>query len=297
MSANGGRLVIVKLNGGLGNQMFQYAAGRSLSLRTGSSLAVDVRDCDSHCGYELSTVFMVDPPSATPADVRSMLAWRRRRKVQLALARQPFAPLRGRYVPEPHFQHWKGFDNLGPGCYLDGYWQSPDYFASIEPQLRTDFAFRNRLMGLNAEIGAAIAEADASVSVHVRRGDYVADARAAGIHGTADISYYREATAMIAARLEALPTLFVFSDDPAWAKANLGLPSTAIFVEHNKGPHSHFDMQLMALCSHNIIANSSFSWWAAWLNPNRPKVVVAPARWFLVGHDTSTLLPSSWIRI
>lgn len=290
-------LVVARLSGGLGNQMFQYAAGRALALRQQAAFRVDVAGCGVHRGYELSKVFRIDPALASAADLRGLLGWRRRRKVQRVLAHLPAARLRGAYVPEPHFRHWPGLQRLRGSAYLDGYWQSEAYFADAEACIRSDFAFRHALRGANAEVAAMIDAADAPVSIHVRRGDYVADPRAARIHGTGDPAYYGRALALLSARLPSAPRCFVFSDDPGWARAHLALPDSTVHVEHNRGDDSHFDLQLMARCRHHVIANSSFSWWGAWLDPFDAKIVVAPARWFRAGPDTSTLLPPSWIRV
>jgi hypothetical protein len=289
-------LVVVRLSGGLGNQMFQYAAGRALALRQQAALRVDATDCGVHRGYELAKVFRIDPAPATAADLGALLGWRRRRRVQRVLARLPAARLRGAYVPEPHFRHWPGLHRLRGSAYLDGYWQSEAYFADVEARIRSDFAFRQPLRDANAEVAALIDAAEAPVSVHVRRGDYVADPRVARIHGTSDTAYYERALALLSARLPSAPRCFVFSDDPAWARAHLALPASTVHVEHNRGDDSHFDLQLMARCRHHVIANSSFSWWGAWLDAGAARIVVAPARWFRAGPDASTLLPPSWLR-
>jgi len=290
-------VVIARLFGGIGNQMFQYAAGRALALRTRSPFRVDVADCTAHRGYELSHAFVVDARVASVEDMEALLGWRRRRKVRRLLAHMPVTALRGAYVPEPHFHYWPGYRKLGGRAYLDGYWQSAEYFSDVEADVRAWFRFRRPLRGANAAVAAMIEQAPASVSVHVRRGDYVADPEVARIHGTNPVDYYERARARLAERLESDPRFFVFSDDMGWARAHLELPSSTVFVDHNQGSDSHFDLQLMARCRHHIIANSSFSWWGAWLDPSNAKIVIAPSSWFRVGHDTSTLLPAGWIRV
>jgi hypothetical protein len=292
--------VIAKVYGGLGNQMFQYAAGRALSTRLELPLELDVREMGregaSHQGYEIERVFRVQVRAATGPAVHRMLGWRSLHSARRVLRKMRLDVLNGRYVPEPHFHYWSAFERIAGPCYLDGYWQSYRYFDAIDPLLRTDFSFRNALCGDNLRVHDAIAASPASVSVHIRRGDYLSNSKAAAHHGFAGLAYYTAAVASVASRLPK-PRFFVFSDDIAWARGNLPLPADTVFVDHNAGADSHFDLQLMSRCRHHIIANSSFSWWAAWLNPSPSKIVVAPSRWVLTRYDTTTITPPAWERI
>lgn len=293
------RSVITRLTGGLGNQMFQYASGVALARRLGLPLMVDARECWSHNGYELPHVFAVDPPQADGPAVRALLGWRGRRKVQRTIKLVRSHIVQGRCAFEPHFHHWPGFDRISGPCYLDGYWQSPWYFSAVDAELRDrHFAFRQPLVGRNAELAGIIEGTDHPTSVHVRRGDYVADRKVAAIHGALDVSYYRRGVKHLRDMIGGDLRCFVFSDDPRWVREHLDLPTSTVFIDHNTGRESHFDLQLMARCQHHVIANSSFSWWGAWLNRSPAKIVVAPDRWFArTKHDTSTLLPTSWIRL
>lgn len=136
-----------------------------------------------------------------------------------------------------------------------------------------------------------------AVSLHVRRGDYVSDARTHAAHGLCSIDYYRAAVRYIIDRVEA-PEFFVFSDDIAWARGNLDISHPCHYLDHNRGAESYNDMRLMSLCHHHIIANSSFSWWGAWLNPRDDKIVVAPARWFASGNRRlDDLFPPGWVTL
>ena len=292
-------MIITKVFGGLGNQMFQYAAGRALSSRVGSRLQVDVRshhlEGASHNGYELERVFSVAPEQATDQSVADVLGWRRSRQVQRLLRKLKVRT--GRYVVEPHFHHWSGFERLESPCYLDGYWQSTEYFSRIADVIASDFQFRQPLKGENARLAELIDSQPRAVSLHVRRGDYISNKSAAVHHGTCDLDYYHRATSRMAQELQGQPRYVVFSDDIDWARANLNLSPDAVFVGHNQGKDSHFDMQLMSRCRHHILANSSFSWWGAWLNRRAERTVLAPKRWFLAAHDTSTLTPADWIRL
>ncbi len=147
----------------------------------------------------------------------------------------------------------------------------------------------------DSEILKRIAD-QCSVSVHVRRGDYVSQRSAAAVHGVCSLQYYRSALAAISRTLHD-PQFFVFSDDARWTREYLTFPGPATFVDHN-GPATAFqDLLMMSRCKHHVLANSSFSWWGAWLNPSPDKSVVAPRHWFADGRETKDLTPAEWIRL
>lgn len=279
--------------------MFQYAAGRAMSHRLRVDLLVDTRSLHlegaSHNGYELSRVFTIDCDHATDEAVHQMLGWRSARNVQRLLRKLPIRT--GKYICEPHFHYWPELQSIAPPYYLDGYWQSFRYFSSEASLIASDFTFRRELQGENACIGRMIDAHPESASIHVRRGDYVSHRSAAKHHGTCGVEYYREAMAYLRTRSSQPMQYFVFSDDLNWAEDKLPLPPSTVFVQQNRGADSHFDLQLMARCRHNILANSSFSWWAAWLNGHDRKTVIAPRRWFLTNYDTSGLTPPEWVRL
>jgi hypothetical protein len=134
-----------------------------------------------------------------------------------------------------------------------------------------------------------------SVAVHVRRGDYVSNEAASKTHGLTGVDYYRAAVEQISKKV-VRPNLYVFSDDPNWCKDNLAFKQATTYVAHNSDGAE--DLRLMRLCRHNIIANSSFSWWGAWLNENPAKQVIAPQTWFADSiHNTKDLIPSTWQKI
>ena len=279
-------MITARLHGRLGNQMFQYAAARALAERLGVAVALDSREAVRRGEGVLTRVFDLDltdpaplPPLKKAAPLRYAL-WRA-------------------FGSAPTFRRERGlgynadFATWGDGSYLHGYWQSEKYFAAIADRIRADFSFPEFTNTQNADMAARIQGSNA-ISLHVRRGDYVALAA----HVLCDQAYYEAALARVLEGLEDTATVFVFSDDPDWAKENLPLPCEKVVVDFN-GPDTDFeDMRLMTLCQHNIIANSSFSWWAAWLNQNPEKRVTGPAQWFgdpkLHNPD---ILPDSWHRI
>lgn len=293
-------MIVANVIGGLGNQMFQYATARALSLRRSAPLVLDASQFGTytlHQGFELPKVFRIDAPLATTAEVRSLLGlaaypWARR-----VMSGLPWMPLgRKRWVAEPHFQHWPGLDEVPADCYLTGYWQSERYFSDQSEQVRKDFRFCQGMDPENERIAAMMSSVP-GVSLHVRRGDYASNPRTAATHGLCSPDYYSQALEFIQARVPGIH-VFVFSDDLGWVQKNLSLKGCAhTFVQHNRGASSWRDMQLMSLCRHHIIANSSFSWWGAWLNPHSDKLVTAPQRWFAIPVDTSDLIPPTWTRV
>ena len=197
---------------------------------------------------------------------------------------------RKEFVLEPHFHYWPKIKHVPRECFLFGYWQSEKYFKKYASAIRTDFTFTSPWSDMNAELSEQIARVNA-VSLHIRRGDYLSNAVNRIKHGVCPANYYKEAVRYIAERVEA-PHWFVFSDDMDWVRTNLKIDRSCCHAARNSGPESYNDMRLMSLCRHHIIANSSFGWWGAWLNPDTEKIVVAPKRWFNdYPANTEDLLP------
>ena len=279
-------MIYARLHGRLGNQMFQYAAARALAERCGVGVALDTRGVLARGEGVLTRVFSLDlakperlPPMRNAAPFRYAL-WR-------YLGGQPkFQRERG-LAFNPAFHTW------GDDTYLHGYWQTDQYFADIANRIRSDFTFPDFSTPQNAEMAARI-ESSNAIALHVRRGDYLA----LGAHPLCDQAYYDAALEAIMQDVSPPATVFVFSDDPEWARDHLSVPMEKVVVDFN-GPELDFeDMRLMSLCRHNVIANSSFSWWSAWLNTQAGQRVAAPAKWFgdpkLSNPD---ILPSNWLQI
>lgn len=293
-------MIIMNLLGGLGNQMFQYAAGRALSIQLNQPLRLDVSGFTNyrlHHGFELSRLFTGPMEVATSADMQRVLGWRTASSFRRLLLRKELAAFRGKqFVVEPHFQFWNGMLQVPPNAYLTGYWQSEKYFKDIEHSIRADFVFKLPMSEKNQAIAVEIEQCN-SVSLHVRRGDYVQNANELSVHALCSIDYYRMAIQQIAERVQQ-PVFFIFSDDIAWVKNNLKIDSPCQFVDHNHGIESYNDMRLMSMCLHHIIANSSFSWWGAWLAQNSDQNVFYPKNWFNnPSYDISDLVPEFWIPI
>jgi hypothetical protein len=292
-------MIVTGLKGGIGNQMFQYAAGRALSLRLGSELKLDLTWFRDMTGctprsYDLGAFRL----TASPAEPRELARFEKKKDLSILGGVKILFGVRGQRVVEPDFRYWPGFESLNGDIHLVGYWQSEKYFKHIRSTLLKDFSIAREPAGKDKEIAGQIM-ATAAVSLHVRRGDYVDSAETSRFHGTCGLAYYEKAIDYTAARV-ASPHLFVFSDDPEWARRNIAAPCPVSVVDHNDASTSNEDLRLMSLCRHHIIANSSFGWWAAWLCQNPDKIVVTPARWFAneeKNDQTDDLIPEGWVRL
>jgi hypothetical protein len=286
-------MIVTRLLGGLGNQMFQYAVGRALALQRAADLYLDCSWYEqSHPGstprrYELHHLQTVQRFAGR------FVRWKfRQARQKRSLFLRQYA-----YVEQPS----RSFDARllelqKRHVYLDGYWQCEHYFSSVRSSLLRDFRLVSEATGQNAELLAEIAECNA-VALHVRRGDYVQNEHTHNVHGTCSLEYYRDAVAYILARV-ARPRFFVFSDEPDWVRRNLQIEAEVRHISHNHPDLGHEDLRLMAHCKHFIIANSSFSWWGAWLSTHADKLVLAPRRWFAdPGRDEGDIVPTSWIRV
>ena len=285
-------MIVSRLIGGLGNQMFQYAAGRALSLRRGVPFAIDSRafsDYKTHAfGMQcFSAEFNEAPPRLLPLPPAEG-------RLQRLLRR--FMPTPLNVYTEKTFTFDAALLSLPDGVYLDGYWQTENYFADFAVAIRSDFTVRHAPSTANQAWLERIAQTH-SVSLHIRRGDYVSNAAAAAVHGTCDLGYYERAVAYLRQATGVDPVLFVFSDDPDWVAANLVLPYQIHLIRDNDASTNYEDLRLMTACRHHIVANSSFSWWGAWLDGRPDSITIAPARWFAGDTpDARDLVPQRWVR-
>ncbi len=290
--------VIAKLHGGLGNQMFQYAAARALAHRLAAEVCLDVTEVtgNSMRQYALDA-FNIRAEVGTADEMMAFHPQSRGQSLPFIRALRRSLLGYGAYTVyrEKHFHYDPTFVTLHGDVYLDGYWQSERYFADIEAELRREFEFRASVSDEYAWLVNRLAQPN-SVSVHVRRGDYVSDPAISRLHGAVDFSYYLRAANIIAERC-AKPSFFVFSDDSQWVRENFHLQAPFELVAPDMTNPAE-DLRLMSLCAHHIISNSTFSWWGAWLANHRNQIVVAPKRWFATDeHDTRDIVPERWITV
>ena len=292
-------MILVRLMGGLGNQMFQYALGRRLSLLHKTDLFIDTSFLDklspTHVKREYELGIFDLPVSIAEADVLNKFESIRKSSIKSRL--QPLLPnlLPFHIVREPSHAFNEEILQSPSNSLLIGYWQTEEYFIDIEDVIRKDFTLKKTLDDRNSAIAEKINSTN-SVSVHVRRGDYILNEKIQKHHGICDTAYYSKAVELISG-IQKNTELFLFSDEPEWVKQNMKFDLPVNYID-NTGEAGYIDMQLMSLCKHNIIANSSFSWWGAWLNNNEEKVVIAPEKWFADKTiDTKDVIPAGWVKI
>ena len=303
-------MITVSLIGGLGNQMFQYAAGKALAERHGVPLALDV----SGFRNDALRSFLLDrlrvPEAIVPVETESAgkpkenfahAKWKGRIDRLLGKAGLPKLASSPNEYREPHFHYDPAFETLGSKISLFGYFQSERYFNSIAGNLRDWFSPREPLGATAAAALQRIETSRLPISVHVRRGDYLKPGTHE-VHGILGEPFYRQVFERLESIVGREAEIFVFSDDPIAAEQVLSF-MTSSRLNHVRGdPERPWeDMALMARCRHHVIANSSFSWWGAWLNPSPDKIVVAPRAWFTPAElkklNTVDLYPPGWILV
>ncbi len=295
-------MITVKLIGGLGNQMFQYACARRLALKRGVELKLDLtfllhrlpRKDFTFRNYGLN-IFNIKENFTFLS--RVALYFNNSVFVISFIISRLIKFFYPNYMVEeidPRCFESKIL-NLGKNAYLSGILAHEKYFLDVEEIIRKDFIFKKPLVGKNKELAGMINSTN-SVSLHIRRGDHVHSSYAPSeIAEKNTLCYYQKARDYILEKISN-PVFFIFSDDPSWAKENLKISAKTV-VDNNTGDSSYIDMQLMSLCKHNIISFSTFSWWAAWLNNNPQKIVIAPKKWNNFNKYGHGIFTNSWIEL
>jgi hypothetical protein len=295
-------MIITKLEGGHSNQLFQYAAGRRLAHKLGVKLYMDkhwfstITEGDTPRFYELDGYKFeqnfIDKNSFALAEKKPQNL-----KVKLYNLTKGGSKPRIEHIRQHGNSFNKQILDLGDNVYLEGWWQDERYFKDIRPLLLKEIELRTRPNTKNAAWLKQIKSAN-SVSIHIRRGDYVTNEAAKKFHGLMGPAYYQKALDQLNKKTgQSNFKLFVFSNDIEWCKQNLNFKYATAFIDgYNSGAE---DMRLMKNCKHNIMANSSFSWWGAWLNQNPDKVIIAPKVWFLdkKANSETEIIPDNWLRI
>lgn len=279
-------MIVVTLMGGMGNQMFQYAFGRSLSIKYNMPLKIDLsflkrRDMGpnfTYRNYDLD-LFNIEEDFNIEIDKKSIVK-----------------------INEPHYHYSsqliESIDNFNKNntiFLINGYWQSPLYFNEYGTQIREDFTFKNKIEDSDDYIKSMLDEIKStnSVLLNVRRTDYLNN----NYHGVMGNEYLNKGVELIESKIEN-PHYFIFSDDIDWCKENINYNNMTIVDHTYKGDRFDYYLQLMKNCKHFIIPNSSFAWWAAWLSSNSDKIVITPSQWFTDKKiNTSDLIPKNWIKI
>lgn len=288
-------MIFIQLDGGLGNQLFQYALGRRLAYDRNVELLFDLsllQSAQSNRQYKLNN-FCVRGRPATLQEVENFYFHQRRGLAHYVdVFIQRIMPYYQRRIV---YERSSGFDphifSVSSNVALCGYWQSEKYFADIRSLLLEDLQLAEPFDMLNQRLYEQICSTD-SVSLHVRRGDYATNPKANLVHGVLPLGYYQRAMKKIEETVKS-PHYYVFSDDISWTRSHVWTENIT-FVEQNGSQKDYFDLALMSACKYHILANSSFSWWAAWLCSYPKKKVLAPHNWYRAEIDISDLIPPGW---
>jgi hypothetical protein len=281
--------------GGLGNQLFQYAAARSLADRHKTDLKLDLSflntDSNEHTKRDLAlNVFNTNYSICSDHERADFY------DPPLINKFFPFMFQKKVIANEKAFHFDPMFFNLPKNTFLNGFWQTEKYFIGIRKILLEELVINLQMSEKIKAVSDRILNSN-SVSLHVRRGDYVSNKNSKSYHGNLELDYFYEAIKQLKGVLNDL-NFFVFSDEIDWVRSNLKINDPVEYIDFNTNENAAFDMYLMSLCQHNIIANSSFSWWAAWLNKNTDKKVIAPKKWFFnESINTKDLIPNTWLKI
>lgn len=267
-------MIIVRIVGGLGNQMFQYAYAKALQQK-GFNVQIDISKFKTyklHGGYHLDKFNIDLKTSGSLSTFLSLIKIKKNRKEKILLFDENLL-------------------NLSGNEFVKGYFQTERYFSNIRAVLLKQFAIKENLSDSTIQYTKDIKNQKESCSIHIRRGDYISDQEANNIHGTCDLEYYQKAIAHIKTKFNKTH-FYIFSDDISWTKKNLNIDN-ATYIDHKTIPHE--DIYLMSLCDNNITANSSFSWWGAWLNQNSDKTIIAPKKWFI--NKENEVACKNWIQL
>lgn len=295
-------MIIARITGGLGNQMFQYAIAKSMAKKNNDTFKLDTTfyPKQSLRKYELD-LFNIKENRALNVDIDKLkgkegLIYKIKNRLKIKNKKPNSYKadsllLNSAKYTDAIFEK-EIFTSVGD-IYLDGYWQSEEYFKDIRDDIVKDFAPKKKTSD-EASKHINDIENSNSVSLHVRRGDYVDNTmfKGSGLTVT-EIPYYKDAIEFMNSKVKN-PKYFIFSDDIAWCKENFDFIENKVFVDDTKSAID--DMVLMSKCKHNVIANSTFSWWGAWLNENEHKIVVAPKIWYRTNHNLH-LAPKEWVRL
>ena len=297
-------MIIVSLFGGLGNQMFQYACGKFVASRLGVELKLDVslvqdraeRKNFTYRDYELG-VFKIKEEIATIEEVRQYIPnlWNSKLYLKQLYKLKRFFNGNSFYNEKLKFIYNKDIEQVKDNTYLYGYFQTEIYFKTLRNELLQIFRIQQEIDLINSSLISQM-KSENSISIHVRRGDYLNSP-----FEILDIqNYYQKAIEFIQKEINS-PVFYIFTNDYLWVEKNFELLNIKkTIVKINSDNQSYLDMILMSNCKHNICANSSFSWWGAWLNTNPSKIVIAPDRWFKNAEYVASyynLIPSDWQKI
>lgn len=288
-------MIIVHLMGGLGNQLFQYSFGRNIALKNNCELKLDISSYENYEWHEYSLApFNVEATIASTHEIKKL--HEKHNRLFNKILRKTINKGIIKYI-EKSISFNDEYLHIQSPAFLSGYWQSEKYFIENKSIITNELTIKVPASDENQKLLNDINNCNA-VSLHIRRGNYVSVKEFNQVLGTCSLEYYASAIKYIEERLPN-PVFYVFSDDITWAKQNLLSEHKFVFVDINDAKHDYEDVRLMQHCKHHILANSTFSWWGAWLNKSPEKIIIAPEQWFQgeKNKDSLHLVPENWIRL
>jgi hypothetical protein len=296
-------MVVVTLKGGLGNQLFQYSTGRAIALRTGTELQLDLSEIGNYRGPNVTDrplhLNIFDFPANyvdyTEKNNLQRAIYEKLGSMLWLVSKDAAVKIAGVYKDDQTYKYDQRVNELPGDMHLKGYWQSEEYFKSYDEKIREEVSIPDPPVGKNREWYEQICDTE-SLSVHVRRGDYV------NLDRALPPEYYRKAFRKMV-EIAAISDVFVFSDDMKWVREHRQelIPHDAEFdlnyVECNDGSTAHEDLRLMRACDHHIVANSTCSWWGAWLDESDSKRIIAPNYWIRGRTDNLDIVPDRWQKV
>ncbi|MGB8815782.1 MAG: alpha-1,2-fucosyltransferase [Minisyncoccia bacterium] len=288
-------MLIVKIKAGLGNQMFQYAFGRALSLERKEPLFLDTFYYKNQPERDAKREYILDKFNIEANYASEEMYKKYNSKLEVF-----FRKLYRRIKKVEEYTYYPSFMK-SKASYFEGYWANQKYFLKYENIIRKELSLKNPFgdsaKKIDIQMSDCLSKGEIPVSIHIRRGDFVSNPHSAAYNGLLGIPHYEKAVELLMSKYFKNISVFIFSDDIAWVKENLKLPCPMYFVS-NSDIKDYEEIILMSECKHHVLANSTFSWWGAWLNPNHDKIVIVPKQW--IAKKTTEeidLIPKEWITI
>ncbi|RDV16706.1 alpha-1,2-fucosyltransferase [Pontibacter diazotrophicus] len=275
-------MVVVTLTGGLGNQLFQYTIGKQLAIKNETTLKLYIANLGVEDGrsYKLNH-YNIDEVLATESEVEKLIGEYYSSSLYAKIYRKidSYRPKYKRkyYVEDENWRFEPEVMKVSSNVLLEGFWQHHKYYEKLDATILGELTLKKEET-FTVKSLKDIEKDSTSVSLHIRRGDYVSDLNNASYFGVMPLHYYQKAVEHVNSQIKN-PNFYIFSDDLDWAKDNLKMHVPMTFVDVEGGKKDYLELDAMSHCRHNIIANSTFSWWAAFLNKNPDKIVIAPEKW------------------
>lgn len=299
-------MIITKLKGGLGNQMFQYATGFALAQKNKTEhkidiCAFDIKNEDTPRKFSLN-ILSITSPIALSEEINKVSNANNKLLILKNILNQKILKKHYTDFHQTLFKKIASKLSSGKSFYLQGLFQSEKNFLEFAPQIRKEFTFKKEFFDQKVLQISEVMQKEDSISLHIRRGDYFINKKTNKYHGLCPVEYYLSAIAYIKSKVPN-PTFYIFSDDSKWVSDNFATPEfqklIPNYINISKNNFKDYEeMYLMTQCKHNIIANSSFSWWGAWLNKNSDKIVIAPKKWVnKKPNPHPNIIPEKWLKI